>query len=91
MALTSSQRRDLRARAHHLNTVVQTGAKGLTESVIAEIDQALEHHELMKVKLAGADRDDRKDMATELAAQVKAEIVGSIGAVVILYRENPDK
>lgn len=91
MALTSSQRRDLRARAHHLNAVVQTGSKGLTESVIAEIDQALEHHELMKVKLAGADRDDRKEMAAELAAQLKAEIVGSIGSVVILYRENPDK
>lgn len=91
MALSSAQRSDLRAQAHHLNAVVQTGAKGLTDSVITEIDQALEHHELMKVKLAGADRDDRKAMAAELADKMKAEIVGTIGAVVILYRKSEKK
>lgn len=90
MPLSAAERRKLRAQAHHLDAVVQTGAKGLTDAVVAEIDQALEHHELMKVKLAGAVREDRQDMSLQLAQKLKAEIVGSIGSVVILYRKSQD-
>lgn len=86
MSLTSAQKRELKARAHSLSAIIQTGGKGVTEAIIAETDQAIEHHELIKVRLAGAERDERAEMAVELAAAVKAEIVSTIGAVVILYR-----
>lgn len=90
MALTSKQKREFRAQAHHLNPVVQTGNKGITDALVAEIDLALEHHELLKIRLAGAERDDRKQMTAELAERLQAEVVGSIGAVVILYRAKRD-
>lgn len=91
MPLTSAQRRDLKAQAHALKPVVQTGGQGLTDAVVQEIEIALAHHELIKVRLAGAERDERQDMTTSLAERLGAEVVGSIGAVVILYRHNPKK
>ena len=70
---------------------MQTGNKGITDALVAEIDLALEHHELLKIRLAGAEREDRKQMTAELAERLRAEVVGSIGAVVILYRESEQK
>ena len=87
MALDSAARRRLKAQAHSLSAIIQTGEKGLTDAVIAETEIAIEHHELIKVRLAGSERELRKDMAQQLADAVKAEIVGIIGAVVILYRK----
>ena len=64
--------------------------KGLTENVMAEIETALEHHELVKVKLK-SDRDTRKAWIEEIAATCKAEVVHSIGQVASFYRRNPEK
>ena len=91
MALDSAQRRQLKAQAHALSAIIQTGDKGVTAAVIAETDSAIEHHELIKVRLAGSDRDQRAEMAQALADAVKAEVVGIIGAVVILYRKAQPK
>lgn len=91
MALDTATRRKLKAQAHSLSAVIQTGARGVTDAVVSETDIAIEHHELIKVKLAGSERDQRAQMGQELADAVKAEVVGIIGSVVILYRKAKPK
>lgn len=87
--LTSTERKYLRGLAHALKPVVQLGGQGLSDAVLREVDLALEHHELIKVRLVG-DRDDRATLADELAARSRSELVGTIGSVAILYRRHPE-
>lgn len=89
MTLKASQKKNLRAQVHHLKPVVTVADKGLSESVMAEIERALNDHELIKIKLRG-DRDVRKAWAASIAEQCKAELVQSIGQVASFYRRNPD-
>lgn len=88
MALSSKQRSELKAKAHHLKPVVRLGQHGLTEAVVKEADQSLTAHELIKIHVHNGDRDERKVLATDLCQQTKAEYIGSIGKVFILYRAN---
>ncbi|TXI49567.1 MAG: ribosome assembly RNA-binding protein YhbY [Lysobacter sp.] len=90
-ALTNAQNRFLRGQAHGLKALLQVGAKGVTDAVIAEVDGALEHHELIKVKIAGDDRDGRDAMIDELAARSGAALVQKIGKIAVLYRPSKDK
>ena len=62
-ALTAAQTRFLRGQAHGIKAMLQVGGKGITDALIAEIDAALEHHELIKVKVGASDRDERDDKA----------------------------
>lgn len=80
-----------RAEAHHLNPVVILGEKGLTDNVIKETDVALLAHELIKVRINGADREQRHLIAKDLADQCQAHIIQMIGRVIVLYRKNEDK
>lgn len=89
--LTSAQIRFLRGEAHGLKAMLQVGGKGLTDSVVAEIDGALEHHELIKVKVGAADREERDAMITHLAERTGSAVVQRIGHVAVLYRESRDK
>lgn len=89
MTLKASQKKNLRAQVHHLKPVVTVADKGLSESVMAEIERALNDHELIKIKLRG-DRDVRKQWADSIAEQCRAELVQSIGQVSSFYRRNPD-
>lgn len=82
--------RELKARAHHLNPVILVGAKGLTDGLIAETNQALMTHELIKIKIHGQEREDRATMAKILAETLDAQLVQLIGSIAILYRENED-
>jgi RNA-binding protein len=90
MPLSPSQKRYLRGLAHNLKPVILTGNKGVTPAVIKELFNALDQHELVKVRL-GDDRDERKSQIAELAAAAKAELVQSIGRVACFYRRNEDK
>lgn len=90
MSLNNRQVRHLRGLTHGLQPVVMVADKGLTENVMAEIETALEHHELIKVKLK-ADRETRGEWAGQIAKQCSAEIVHSIGQVACYYRRNPEK
>lgn len=90
-ALTSAQTRFLRGQAHGLKAMLQTGGKGLTDAVIAEIDQALEHHELIKIKVAAEDREARDAMMATLADRTRAALVQRIGHTVVLYRQSSEK
>jgi RNA-binding protein len=87
--LNGKQRRWLRGRAHALRPVVQLGDKGLTEPVLSAVDEALEAHELIKVRLVG-EREDRDRLAAELADRTSAEAVGLVGRVAVLYRRHPE-
>ena len=88
--LTSTQRKYLRGRAHSLKPVVVVGKAGLSEPLRAEADRTLEDHELVKVKLQGCDRDERKALAALLAGGLAASLVGLVGNVAILYRPSRD-
>lgn len=88
--MDNSFKRALKAKAHHLKPVILLGAKGLTEAVIAETNIALLAHELIKVKINGAEKEDRIEMAHELSEQLQAELVQMIGHTVILYRKNEE-
>ncbi|WP_376697218.1 ribosome assembly RNA-binding protein YhbY [Wenzhouxiangella sp. EGI_FJ10305] len=90
MPLTKSQNKHLRGLSHDLHPVVMVADKGLSENVLAEIEQALEHHELIKVKLRG-EREQRGAWIEQLVTTTGAQVVHRIGQVVCLYRRHPDK
>jgi putative YhbY family RNA-binding protein len=90
MELTPAQRRNLRAQAHHLQPVVIVGSAGLTPSVINEIGVHLNSHELIKVKLQDAEREDRPAIADTVAEALGAAVVQHIGKTVVLYRPKPE-
>lgn len=90
MSLTSKERKELKARAHHLKPVIRVGQHGVSEGVIAETDIALRTHELIKVHIASDDRDDRLAGAAMLAEKTGAELVAHIGKTYILYRANEE-
>ena len=84
--LTSRQRSLLKARAHALEPVVQIGAAGASESAIAEVDRSLTWHGLIKVRLAGADREAREALTETLCARTGAVAVQNVGRVLVLWR-----
>src|SRR3954451_13436290 len=85
MSLTNTQKRYLRGLAHTLKPVIQTGNKGLTPALIQEFSGALDHHELVKVKLGSDDRNERVEQIDTLEKAVGAELVQSIGKVASFY------
>ena len=86
MPLNPKQRAHLRALAHHRHVIVTVGTAGVTEPVLAEIDKALAHHELLKIRLPAGERTKREDMLSEIGETLEAEVVQSIGRVGVLYR-----
>jgi RNA-binding protein len=90
MALTNSQKKYLRGLTHQLDPVVMIADKGLSENVIAEIELALEHHELIKVKLR-TEREQRQQWIEEIGKTTGAELVHQIGQVACYFRRNPKK
>jgi len=90
MTLTSKERADLRARAHHLSAMVHVGHQGLTETVRQTLDDALRTKELVKVQFGKTFDGKPKQIANDIAQGVGAEVVQAIGRTVTLYRENPE-
>ena len=84
--ITEKQKRFLRSKAHHLKPVVTTGNAGLSEPVIKEIEIALAHHELIKLRISGADREQLREMADEACAATNATLIQVIGHIAIMYR-----
>lgn len=87
--LSPRQKRALRARAHHLKPVVSIGAAGLSNAVLAELEAALESHELVKLRIAADDRLQRKALIDDLCRRAKAELIQRIGHMAVIYRERP--
>jgi RNA-binding protein len=90
IALTNAQTRFLRGQAHGLKAMLQVGGKGVSDALVAEVDGALEHHELIKVKVAAADREVRDAMVDELAQRAGATLVQRIGHTAVLFRPSKD-
>ncbi len=88
--LKGSARTYLRGLAHHLKPVVQLGKQGLTDSFIESVNEALDSHELIKLKF-NSFKEERKTLAKEIEARTRSEMVGLIGHVAIYYREQHDK
>ncbi len=88
MPLSSFQKRYLRGLAHSLHPIVMLGQKGVTDGVLGELRLALDHHELVKVKLSGADPAERKAQIEALCAPNGAEVVQLIGHTASLWRRN---
>ena len=86
IVLTPAQNRFLRGMAHDLKALLQIGGKGVTPAFMAELDEVLERHELVKVKVGAEDREARDAMIAELAGQTGAALVQRIGHTATLYR-----
>ena len=86
--MNTTLRQELKAKAHHLKPVVLMGAKGLTPAVVEETNIALLSHELIKVKINGAEKAERQAIAADLCQQLQAHLVQLIGNTAIVYRKN---
>ena len=89
--LSIQERKRLRQIGHALNPVVMVGGSGLTDSVIEEAVRALTDHELIKIKVAGEDRDARAEVIDALAQATQAEVVQKIGKIALLYKKAANK
>ncbi len=89
IALTTADRKALRARAHHLDPVVMIGDAGLSRAVLAEADRALGAHELIKIRVLGDDRAQRQAILTEICSALGCAAVQSIGKLLVVYRPKP--
>ena len=90
ITLSTKQKQFLKGLAHHLNPVVMLGGNGLTEGVLAEIDNALNHHELIKVKIAGTERETKQLIIDAIVRETTACAVQSIGHILVLYRPSEE-
>ena len=87
--LTARERAHLKARAHALEPVTMVGHAGVTAEIAAEVDRTLTAHELIKVRVGSADRDERKALGDTLAAATGATVVQRVGKVLVLWRPRP--
>jgi RNA-binding protein len=90
LTLTPDERRALRAQAHPLKPVVMIAQNGLTAAVLKEIELALKSHELIKVRVFDADREQRDAWLAETCETLGAAPVQRIGNILVLYRPNPE-
>src|SRR5690606_29258884 len=91
MELTEKQRRHLRGLGHKLKPVILVGQAGVSDAVVAETRAALAAHELIKVRIAGLERDERDEALADLAARTDSAIVSRIGHTALLYRRHSEK
>jgi putative YhbY family RNA-binding protein len=91
LTLTTRQRTQLKARAHHLKAVVRVGQARLSDAFIAEVDRALADHELIKVRIDTDDRDVRDAEAAEICARTESATVQRVGKILVLWRPKPEE
>ncbi len=89
--LKGHQKNYLRGLAHSLRPVVLIGQGGLQDPVIKAIDEALEIHELIKIKFnEHKEKESKKDMALTIENNTNSQIVGIVGHTIIFFRQNID-
>jgi len=91
MILNKKQIQHLKGVAHPLKPIVLLGNNGLTEAVIAEIDYALGHHELIKVKIPTDDRENKALIVEAICRETNATKIQVIGKTLIIYRQSEEK
>lgn len=90
MTLSGKQKNYLRGIAHNNNPVVTIGSKGLTDAVMAEIELALDRHELVKIKLPGNDKSEKVALLAQITDQSSSEPVQLIGRVAVIFRASEE-
>jgi RNA-binding protein len=88
--VNSLDKKTLKAKAHALKPVILIGQSGLTPAVLAEIENALQFHELIKIKIR-AERDERKLISDKISIETGSELIQRIGQITVFYRLNPKK
>jgi RNA-binding protein len=91
MSLTEKQKRAFRQRGHALKPVVTLGNAGLSKAVAREIDLSLAHHELMKIRVTSAGREQQKQLIGDICAACHAELVQAIGHIALIYRKQEQR
>ena len=86
--LTSQQKRELKAQLHSLKPIIIVGSNGLTDAVLAEMNHALEDHELIKIRFNEKDRELREEIVTQICKKTKAVLIQSIGHIIAIYRKS---
>jgi RNA-binding protein len=87
--LSETHKRQLRGLANRLRPIVMIGNAGLTDNVLAEIENGLVRHELIKVRIQAGDRKGRDSIIDSICEQTRAQRVQRVGNVMVLYRHNP--
>jgi len=90
MTLTGKQKNYLRGIAHNKNPIVTIGNKGLTDAVMAEIELALDHHELVKIKLPSNDKAEKVALIAQITGKSESEPVQLIGRIGVIYRASDE-
>ncbi len=89
-SLTNAQVRDLKAQAQRLKATLKVGKEGLSPQFLAALDEVLKHHELVKVKFDEF-KEQKKQLAPQLAERSRSHLVTRVGNVVVLYRPKPEQ
>lgn len=88
--LTSKQTKYLKGLGHHLSPIAMVGKEGITKNVLESVNQVLNAHELIKIKVQNNCPIDRKETAAKLSEVTGASVVQVLGKTILLYRHNPD-
>jgi len=91
MTLSEPQKKYLRGLGHALKPIVMVGESGLSDTVLAELNVCLDHHELVKVRVKVGDRQNRDAVIAKLCTDGAAALVQRTGNMALLYRENSEK
>ncbi|MFT5812484.1 MAG: RNA-binding protein [Psychroserpens sp.] len=91
MTLNKKQIQYLKGLAHSLKPVVLLGNNGLTEAVVAEIDYALNHHELIKIKIPTDDRETKALIVEAICRETNSTKVQVIGKTLVIFRQTEEK
>jgi RNA-binding protein len=89
VTLTSAQRKRLRGLAHALEPLVHVGKSGITDELVAQLDRALDAHELVKVRFLEG-KEEKAELVAELCARTGAATAGTVGHIAIFYRAHAD-
>lgn len=91
MQLTERQKKHLRALSHNAKPVVTIADKGLSDTVLAELEGALTFHELIKVRIRAGDREERDQLLATLCKACRCTLIRRVGHVATLFRRNAQK
>lgn len=85
MTLDNKQIKQFRTIGHHLNPIIMI-TNGLSDNIHTELERALDDHELIKIKVSAAEREDKKAMIDSICKKHRAILVQQIGHIALLYR-----
>ncbi len=89
MSLTNAEKRELKSRAQLLEPVVKLGLAGMSEGFLRSLDAALTQHGLVKMKFS-AFKEEKHDLAPQIAEKTASELVMQVGNVAVFYRKKPE-